>query len=90
MNKRGCSTKRSGEYHFEPGQEMQHDTSPHRLTIGGKTLTAQCAALTLAYSRRLFVRYYLRYTRLEAKHFLQPSTSCCRPRSSWVAAARAA
>jgi transposase len=50
--------QRSGEYHFAPGQEMQHDTSPHRLTIGGKTLTAQCAALTLAYSRRLFVRYY--------------------------------
>jgi len=65
-----AAPKRSGEYHFEPGQEMQHDTSPHRLTIGGKTLTAQCAALTLAYSRRLFVRYYLRYTRLEAKHFL--------------------
>jgi transposase len=62
--------KRSGEYHFAAGQEMQHDTSPHRLTIGGKTLTAQCAALSLAYSRRLFIRYYLRFTRLEAKHFL--------------------
>jgi len=65
-----AAPQRSGEYHFAPGQEMQHDTSPHRLTIGGKTLTAQCAALTLAYSRRLFVRYYLRFTRLEAKHFL--------------------
>lgn len=62
--------QRSGRYDFAPGQEMQHDTSPHRVTIGGKTLTAQCAALTLAYSRRLFVRYYLRFTRLEAKHFL--------------------
>lgn len=65
-----AAPKRSGEYHFAPGQEMQHDTSPHRLAIGGKTLTAQCAALSLAYSRRLFVRYYLRFTRLEAKHFL--------------------
>jgi transposase len=65
-----AAPQRSGEYHFAPGQEMQHDTSPHRLTIGGKTLTAQCAALTLAYSRRLYVRYYLRFTRLEAKHFL--------------------
>jgi transposase len=65
-----AAPQRSGEYHFAPGQEMQHDTSPHRLTIGGKTLTAQCAALSLAYSRRLFVRYYLRFTRLEAKHFL--------------------
>lgn len=65
-----AAPQRSGQYHFAPGQEMQHDTSPHRLTIGGKTLTAQCAALTLAYSRRLFVRYYLHFTRLEAKHFL--------------------
>jgi len=65
-----AAPKRSGEYHFAAGQEMQHDTSPHRLMIGGKTLTAQCAALSLAYSRRLFIRYYLRFTRLEAKHFL--------------------
>jgi transposase len=65
-----AAPQRSGEYHFAPGQEMQHDTSPHRLTIGGRILTAQCAALTLAYSRRLFIRYYLRFTRLEAKHFL--------------------
>ena len=65
-----AAPRRSGEYHFTPGEEMQHDTSPHRVTIAGKTFTAQCAALTLAYSRRLYVRYYLRFTRLEAKHFL--------------------
>jgi len=62
--------KRAGRYHFGPGEEMQHDTSPHRVVIAGKALTAQCAALTLACSRRLFIRYYPRFTRLEAKHFL--------------------
>ena len=62
--------KRAGEYHFEPGQEMQHDTSPHRIEVGGKPLKAQCAGLTLAYSRRLFVQYYPAFTRFEAKHFL--------------------
>ena len=62
--------KRVGQYHFEPGQEMQHDTSPHRLEVAGVGLTAQCAALVLAYSRRLFMQYYARFTRLEAKHFL--------------------
>lgn len=62
--------KRSGEFAFGPGSETQHDTSPHRITIGEKTLTAQCAALVLAYSRRLYVQYYPRFTRLEAKHFL--------------------
>ena len=65
-----AAPKRSGEYHFEPGEEMQHDTSPHRVMLGGKTVLLQCAALTLAYSRRLYVRYFLRFSRLEAKHFL--------------------
>ncbi len=61
---------RAGEYIFGPGEEMQHDTSPHRVLLGEKTVTAQCAALVLAYSRRLFVQYYPRYTRFEAKQFL--------------------
>ena len=62
--------KRSGEYHFAPGQEMQHDISPHKLEMAGKHITAQCAGLTLAYSRRLFIWYYPRFTRFEAKDFL--------------------
>ena len=62
--------KRSGEYHHAQGQEMQHDTSPHKVQLGGKLIMAQCASLTLAYSRRLFVQYYPRYTRFEAKDFL--------------------
>ena len=31
--------RRSGIYTFGPGAEMQHDTSPHRLELGEKTLT---------------------------------------------------
>jgi hypothetical protein len=62
--------RRAGEYHFGPGQEMQHDTSPHRMMMAGKPITAQCAGLVLAYSRRLFVQYYPRFTRFEAKDFL--------------------
>ena len=64
------NVKRSGEYHFEPGQEMQHDTSPHKVEVAGKRMVAQCAGLTLAYSRRLFIWYYPRFTRFEAKDFL--------------------
>lgn len=66
--------KRSGEYHFAPGQEMQHDTSPHKLDMAGRQITAQCAGLTLAYSRRLFIWYYPRFTRFEAKDFLLRAT----------------
>src|SRR5713226_6794095 len=62
--------QRAGEYHFAPGEEMQHDTSPHRMMMAGKPITAQCAGLVLAFSRRLFIQYYPRFTRFEAKHFL--------------------
>ena len=64
--------RRAGEHDFVPGQEMQHDTSPHRVTFAtaDKPITAQCAGLVLAYSRRLFIQYYPRFTRFEAKAFL--------------------
>jgi transposase len=62
--------KRSGTYLFDPGEEMQHDTSPHRVTLGGKVVKTQCASLVLAYSRMLFIAYYPRFTRFEAKAFL--------------------
>ncbi len=61
---------RAGEYCFDPGEEMQHDTSPHTLLLGGKKITLQCAALVFAYSRQLFIKYYSRFTRFEAKLFL--------------------
>ncbi len=62
--------KRAGRYHFEPGEEMQHDTSPHKVKIGNRVVTAQCSALTLAYSRMIFVQYYPGFTRFECKVFL--------------------
>ncbi len=61
---------RVGQYRFGPGKEAQHDTSPHRLMLGGKKITAQCASLTLGYCRKLFIQYYPRFTRFEAKVFL--------------------
>lgn len=62
--------RRAGTYTFDPGEEMQHDTSPHRIEIAGRTITAHCASLVLAFSRRLFICYYPRFTRFEAKAFL--------------------
>jgi transposase len=62
--------KRSGTYTFGPGEEMQHDTSPHHLKLGARQVKAQCASLVLAYSRLLFIAYYPRFTRFEAKAFL--------------------
>jgi len=63
--------KRVGEYVFDPGQEMQHDTSPHWVILDGKKVKAQCASLIFGYSRQLFMRYYPCFTRFEAKSFLK-------------------
>lgn len=63
-------TRRVGSYDFAPGDEMQHDTSPHKLILDGKKITAQCANLTLGYCKKVFVQYYPRFTRFEAKVFL--------------------
>lgn len=38
--------------------------------LGATRQTLQCAALVLACSRKLFIHYYTRFTRFEAKHFL--------------------
>lgn len=62
--------KPSGSYHFEPGEEMQHDTSPHEAEIGGKKRGVQTASLTLCYSRMLFMQMYPRFRRFECKVFL--------------------
>jgi transposase len=65
-------TKRVGEYVFEPGKEMQHDTSPHTIVLNGEKIKkAQCASLILGYSRKLFMQYYPCFTRFEAKTFLK-------------------
>ena len=62
--------RRSGIYQFGPGQEMQHDTSPHQVLMGDKKVKAQCAGLVLGYSRKLFIQYYPSFTRFEARVFL--------------------
>jgi transposase len=61
---------RSGTYTFEPGEEMQHDTSPHRVTIGGKEQLVQCASLVLCFSRMRFVQMYPVFNRFTCKVFL--------------------
>ena len=37
-------TVAAGRYHFSPGEEMQHDTSPHEVQLGGKRRKAQTAS----------------------------------------------
>jgi transposase len=59
-----------GRYDFAPGQEMQHDTSPHPLPLGGTSRRAQIAGLVLGYSHMLFFQFYPQFRRFECKVFL--------------------
>ena len=60
----------SGQYHFEAGEEMQHDTSPHVVRIGDRECKIQCASLVLCYSRMIYVQVYRNWTRFECRVFL--------------------
>jgi len=62
--------ERAGRYHFEPGEEMQHDTSPHDVSVGGRLRRLYCASLVLCFSRILFAQVYLVWNRFWAKVFL--------------------
>ena len=62
--------QRAGQYHFDPGQEMQHDTSPHDVEIGRKLRRLQCASLVFCYSRRIYAQEYAKWDRFHCKVFL--------------------
>ena len=60
----------SGEYIFDPGVEMQHDTSPHDIEIGGRCRGAQTASLVLGYCRMRLLQCYPSWNRFWCKVFL--------------------
>lgn len=60
----------SGNYHFQPGEEIQHDTSPHEVELGGQRRKVQTASAVLCYSRLLFFQMYPTFTRFDCKVFL--------------------
>lgn len=67
----GQPTKRAaGQYHFAPGQEIQHDTSPHHARIGGVERPLQIASAVLCYSRMLFFQCLPSFQRFDCKVFL--------------------
>jgi hypothetical protein len=67
----GVEEKRpAGRYTFGPGQEMQHDTSPHDVPFVAGRRRMQCASLVLAYSRMQYAQLYPTFDRFYAKAFL--------------------
>jgi len=59
-----------GEYQFLPGQEMQHDTSPHKAKINAQLRLVQTASLVFCYSRMFFFQFSPTFTRFDCKVFL--------------------
>jgi hypothetical protein len=59
-----------GHYPFGPAEEMQHDTSPHRVVIAQHKRRVQCAGLWLGYSRMRYAQVYPTFNRFYAKLFL--------------------
>ncbi|MFH1724220.1 MAG: IS21 family transposase [Elusimicrobiota bacterium] len=66
----------------DPGEEMQHDTSPCTVKLGEDKFALQCASLVLGYSRMLYVQFYPRFQRFHMKVFLTDAFThfggCCR------------
>src|SRR5580658_3495121 len=60
----------AGQYHFDPGVEMQHDTSPHQVEVAGKKYKAQTASAVLCYSHLLFFQINPTFQRFDCKVFL--------------------
>ncbi|HVH88965.1 MAG TPA: IS21 family transposase [Terriglobales bacterium] len=60
----------AGRYEFNPGEECQHDTSPHVVEVAGKKRKVQTASAVLCYSRMLFFQCYPTFTRFDCKVFL--------------------
>jgi transposase len=60
----------AGQYEFAPGEETQHDTSPHDVELGGKKRRVQTASAVLCYSRMLFFQCYPTFQRFDCKVFL--------------------
>ena len=60
----------AGQYHFEPGQETQHDTSPHDVKMNDQLRRVQTASAVLCYARMLFFQFYPTFQRFDCKVFL--------------------
>ncbi len=60
----------TGRYEFAPGEEMQHDTSPHDVELAGARRRVQTASAVMCYSRMLFFQCYPAFQRFDCKVFL--------------------
>ncbi len=61
--------RRDAQVPDQPGLEIQHDTSPYKLSINGRLMNVVGSSLYLRYSKRRFVKFYPSFTRFKMKCF---------------------
>jgi len=59
--------RRSGHYEDVPGEEMQHDTSPYTILIGGVKRKVICSSLYIRYSKMRYIKFYPVFNRFTMK-----------------------
>ena len=72
LREMGISTAKGGrcdEVPDQPGAEMQHDTSPYWLTLGGSKARLNASLLYLRFSKRKYLRFYPVFNRFAMKSF---------------------
>lgn len=52
-----------------PGAEMQHDTTPHKIKIGGRRISVICSGMYLRYSKMRYIKFYPSFNRFKMKCF---------------------
>ena len=59
--------RRAGRVPDEPGAEMQHDTSPYVLKIGGTPMKVIASTLYFRFSKQIYVEFYPTFDRFRMK-----------------------
>ncbi len=63
------TSPRSGQVPDSPGEEMQHDTSPYRIKLSGRSTPVQASLLYYRYSKVRYLRFYRSFNRFKMKCF---------------------
>ncbi len=61
--------RRCGKEEDVPGEEMQHDTSPYKVRLGGEWVHVQASLLYFRYSKIRYLKFYRSFNRFNMKCF---------------------
>lgn len=65
----GKRNDRCGQVEDQPGEEMQHDTSPYTIKIGGKSSRVVGSILYFRYCKLRYLKFYRSFNRFKMKCF---------------------